>query len=116
MAKGQNPLLERAFAGFEGSGQTVSTRGTPLLTSFKHLASNNWIIAVNLPVEEAFAPLRKARLYFSLAIIAGTAGILLLAWFMLKRPANSITMIARHLTEVPAKSGEQKYIPHGQRG
>lgn len=54
-APGQNPLFERALAGFEGTGISIEANGKQSLTTFKHLASTGWIVAVVHPEQEAFA-------------------------------------------------------------
>ena len=108
---GATLLFDRAVAGFDGSCKTASPTGEPMLSSFKHLASNDWVIAVNMPLEEAYAPLYKGRTFFILAAIAGTGAFLLLAWLMMKRLTAPLLVITRHVSEMDGKSGEDKFIP-----
>ncbi len=46
---GANRLLDKAIEGFEGTGETVNSRGLPHLSSFKHLKTKNWILGANYP-------------------------------------------------------------------
>jgi two-component system NtrC family sensor kinase len=42
--QGANKLLDQAIAGFDGSGETVNSRGIPMLSSFRHLHAKPWIM------------------------------------------------------------------------
>lgn len=99
---GVNDLYDRAVDGFEGSGATVNSRGLHALASFKHLQATDWILGANFPLDEAYAPIVKARRYF----LAGLGGMLTLSvltvWmFMgyLTRPLRQITSRASDLAE-----------------
>lgn len=61
---GANPMFDKALEGFEGTGETVTSRGLHTLSSFRRLPTTGWILAANYPVAEAFAPLAKVRYYF----------------------------------------------------
>lgn len=99
---GVNRLFDRAVEGFEGSGETITSRGLPVFSSFKQLQSTGWILAANYPLSEAYAPVTRARQYF----LAGLAGMLALSiltvWlFMgrLARPLLQMTASARAIGE-----------------
>lgn len=62
---GANKLYDQALKGFEGSGETVTTSGTPMLASFKRLRMTSWILAINYPISEAYAPLETASVLLS---------------------------------------------------
>ena len=55
-----NLMFDRALAGFEGSGETVNSRGLSAVSAFKRLKMAPWVLGANFPVDEAFAPLKKA--------------------------------------------------------
>ncbi|MFN2355372.1 MAG: diguanylate cyclase domain-containing protein [Desulfopila sp.] len=106
---GANRLFDLAIEGFDGSGETVNSRGLHAFASFKQLQSTDWILAVNYPLAEAYAPITQARRYF----LAGLAGLLALSilsvWlFMgrLTRPLLQITASARAIGE-----GEEEFEP-----
>ena len=77
-----NLLLDRAVEGFEGSGETVNSRGVPTVSSFKRLSTAPWILAANFPVAEAYAPLRAAMRNLLLAISCTIAGSCLALYFI----------------------------------
>lgn len=58
---GANRLFDAAIEGFEGSGETVNSRGVAMLLSLKRVKGADWILGAQLPLQEAFAPLRDAR-------------------------------------------------------
>jgi signal transduction histidine kinase len=66
---GANLLFDQALSGFEGSGQTVNSKGVAFLSSFKRLRSTGWILAANYQLSEAFAPITRFRDYFLLAML-----------------------------------------------
>lgn len=106
---GVNRLFDLAVEGFEGSGETVNSRGLAAIATFKQLQSTQWILAANYPVAEAYAPITRARRYF----LAGLAGMLALSipgvWmFMgfLTRPLLRITSSARAIGE-----GKENFQP-----
>jgi len=69
---GANVFYDRAIEGFEGTGETVNSRGLHTLVTFKHLDNVDWIVAANYPVDEAYAPIYSARSY----IVIGLAGLM----------------------------------------
>jgi len=75
---GMNRLFDLALDGFEGSGETVNSKGLHSISSFKRLKVNNWILAVNLPVAEAYQPLDRFKLVYLggmlLVVVAGIGG------------------------------------------
>jgi signal transduction histidine kinase len=107
---GANKLFDRAVSGFEGSGETVNSRGVRLLASFKHLQTTEWIVAANYPAAEAYAPLRRAERYFILATMAGTAVVLFIVWLLMKRLTLPLAAITRHVEALPEKSAAGKRI------
>jgi PAS domain S-box-containing protein len=107
---GANRLLDKAIAGFEGTGETVNSRGMKSLTSFKRLKTKNWIIGSNLPLDEAYLPVNRIRNIF-LAFLP----LLLSAmfWFMrgyLKDLTAPVTQLANHVENLPNKVGDDRYV------
>jgi len=111
---GANRLFDRAIEGFEGTDETVTSRGLHTLSSFRHLKTKNWIIASNYPVAEAFAPVNKLRSVFLI-----TLPLLSLAtfWFMrrhLKGLTDPIVQLTRQVEGLRQKSGEDLLLlPQG---
>jgi len=107
---GANKLFDLALAGFEGSGETVNSRGLAALASFKHLETTDWILGANFPTAEAYAPLQKVRSYFISGISIGTVIILALVWVLMERLTRPLLAITRHVESLADKSGDKKLI------
>lgn len=108
MPKGQNLLYERALAGFEGTDETINAAGTPMLTSFKRLRVNNWLLAANYPQEEAYAPLTRAgQILLAGMLVIVLAALVVIRFFTyhLTRPLQDFT---QHVREIANKTGEER--------
>ncbi len=94
---GTNPMYDKALTGFDGSGETVNSRGLRVLASFRHLQSTGWILGANFPVEEALAPLTTARRYYA----AGLALVALLVisgiWYMMHVYLSPLSRMTHYL-------------------
>ena len=77
---GANRLFDLAIKGFEGTGETITSRGLATLSSFRHLKTTDWILASNYPRTEAYAPIYRAKKY----LLAGLAAVLLLSIFVVR--------------------------------
>jgi PAS domain S-box-containing protein len=85
---GANELFDAAIQGFEGSGETVNSRGVSMLISLKHVPGMDWIVGAQQPKDEAYAPIKKAKIEITLAIIiAAIFSVILGALFMRKLTA-----------------------------
>ncbi len=107
---GTNTLLDSALAGFEGSGETVNSRGLATLASFKHLETVDWILGANFPVAEAYAPLLKVKSYFISGIIFGTAVILALVWLLMRHLTKPLLTITSHVESLAVNPELQQLI------
>lgn len=101
---GQNRLLDRALAGFEGSDMTVNRKGMKVYTTFKHLPTVDWLLSANIPVTEAEAPLRKVRTYVIVSTVIGTLLVLTLAWLVMQKMMQPLQVFAQHMRELPNKN------------
>jgi diguanylate cyclase (GGDEF)-like protein/PAS domain S-box-containing protein len=107
---GINRLLDRALAGYEGSGQTVNSAGVPMYATFKHLNTVDWLLSANLPVSEAEEPLQKVRHYVYAATALGTALILTISWIIMLRMLWPMQLFLRHLQQLPNKKGAERLM------
>lgn len=55
----ENPLLQQAMNGFEGSGTTENGDGEATIMSVRQLAQAPWFVAAVWPAEDAFAPVAR---------------------------------------------------------
>ena len=92
---GANKLFDKAIEGFEGAGETVNSKGLHTLVAFKHLERTPWILALNFPVAEAFAPIAAFLKYFFL----GMAAFLLLSILLAVKLSSFITVPIQKLAE-----------------
>ncbi|MFH1035197.1 MAG: cache domain-containing protein [Pseudomonadota bacterium] len=58
---GANLMFDQALKGFEGVGDTVNSRGVPMVAAFKRVPETDWILVAQQPRQEALAPLRNMR-------------------------------------------------------
>ncbi len=97
---GANQGVEKALAGFEGSIETVNSRGLRVLVSFKRLKSTEWILAANFPVNELFAPLAQARaLFWPILAAAVILAILLISRFI-THLTNPLIRATQHISSL----------------
>jgi two-component system, cell cycle sensor histidine kinase and response regulator CckA len=71
VAPGRNLLYDRAVNGFQGAGETINSRHTSMISSFKRLSSTGWILVSNTPASEAYRPVHRAQhlLLLSLSVV-----------------------------------------------
>ncbi len=108
---GTNDMVDRAIAGYEGTRESGTVAGLPVLRSVKRLKSTNWIMAVSYPLSEVYGPLYTARHYFLAGSLAASLLSILIVWpFMgyLTRPLLSFT---RHLEQLPSLKGSRRLAP-----
>lgn len=58
---GVSPYFDRATSGMEGSEEAVNSRGLQAIFSYSQLKIVPWVLAASLPIEEAYAPIRRAQ-------------------------------------------------------
>ena len=91
--KGANLLLDQAIDGFEGVGETVNTRGIPMLLGYRKIPDTSWIIGVQMKKDEAFESLYESR-----RLMLGTAALSLLFVILVGfRAVQRITLPLQHL-------------------
>ena len=108
---GANLLMDRALKGFEGTGETVNSRGLKTLTTFKHLKSKEWIIGANFPLNEAYLPVNRVRNIFILSLSLLS---LMMFWFMrgyLKRLTAPVIQLTSHVKNLDSKLGDDRFFP-----
>ncbi|MBJ6727383.1 diguanylate cyclase [Geomesophilobacter sediminis] len=105
---GVNKLLDRALAGFEGSGETVNSRGIPQVVSVKRLRMADWILAASYPQDEAYEKIKS----FSFFLVAGAVFVsaisVALVRFLTRRVTanlNSFTAQIKQMKKNPGSCG-----------
>ncbi len=96
---GANRLFDRALQGFDGSGETVNSRGLYSMSSFQHLKAATWILAANLPMKEVLAPFYTTQRLIILIITICGLGALFFSWWALFRFTAPLQRFADHMKE-----------------
>jgi len=104
---GMNMLFDRALEGFEGSGETVNSKGQHFLVSFKHLQSTDWVLAANYPVAEAYQPITRFRNYYLLGMLFVLLAAIVLAWKLGSTIAGPLTGFTKRINDL-AQPGSDK--------
>jgi PAS domain S-box-containing protein len=94
---GSNLMYDKAIAGFEGSGETINSRGLHSLASFKRLQYTGWILAANYPVAEAFAPLGAARRNYFACLALVTLLVVGGIWYLMHSYLSPLNRMTRYL-------------------
>jgi PAS domain S-box-containing protein len=97
-APGINPIIDRFIDGYEGSAVVVNPLGEEVLTSDKGVPTAGWIVSVNLPTAEAFAPIHDLRQRVLLATVILTLLAGSLTWWILSRQFAPMLAAARTLS------------------
>ena len=90
---GANRLLDRAIDGFEGVGETINSRGIPMLLGYRHIPHTSWIIGVQMQKAEAFASLHESRRIMLATAVIGLLLVLVVGFCAVQR----ITLPLQHL-------------------
>jgi diguanylate cyclase (GGDEF)-like protein/PAS domain S-box-containing protein len=99
---GVNRIFDMALEGFEGSGETVNSRGVPFLASFKRLQTTGWILAANYPTAEAYQTITRFRNYYLSAMFFVLLISVGLAWRLgagITRPLSGFTLQIKDLAQ-----------------
>lgn len=108
---GDNTLFGRALSGWEGTGECVTSSGEKMVTSIRQLDGAPWILASNLPMEEAFIPSRKASAMLAVLIVglAASGGIMVL--LLLRSITTPLSAFSSHLQELKNQDAEKRQFP-----
>lgn len=114
---GVNRLFDQAIQGFEGTGETVNSRGVPQIVSFKRLRTVDWILASAFPQAEAYAPVRRLRSYLLGAAALVTLVSIVLVWLLtgkITAGLASFTDQVRRIREHPEEGHEIRIDSGGE--
>ena len=111
---GANIYFDRALDGFEGSGETINSKGVGFLASFKRLESTNWILAANYRLSEAFEPIIRFRNFFMVGMFFVVLSAAALSWKLGSGIARPIEGFVRKLNVLanPGSDRTQRLDDH----
>jgi PAS domain S-box-containing protein len=108
---GMNKLYDRVIEeGFEGTDRTSNMRGEDLLTTYKRLRTNGWILASNYPIAEAYAPVRRMQAVFAVSTVIGITVLAVLLFVTIRHFTAPLVEFTRHVTELPRKAGNERRV------
>jgi len=105
---GVNRLFDKALTGWEGTGRTVNSRGLPMVASFHQIRHAPWILASNIPEQEAFGPARRAAFVLVAMVIFVGAVAVAVSWLVLRSITTPLVHFAEHLEQLDAKLGSER--------
>jgi diguanylate cyclase (GGDEF)-like protein/PAS domain S-box-containing protein len=82
-APGENAAIDQFLSGFSGTQRMRNPQGVDLLATDRTISATGWIMAVTLPIEEAFAPIRAMQHRMLVATFLLTVLATLLTWWMI---------------------------------
>jgi len=111
-APGVIPAIDRFLDGFEGSANFVNPRGNEVFQSVKGIPLLDWYVGVQLPAEEALAPIRDMQQHMLLATILLTMLAGGLTWAMLRRQLAPMEVAAVALRSGSMDRGTPEPLPN----
>jgi two-component system, cell cycle sensor histidine kinase and response regulator CckA len=107
---GVNKLFDRAIQGFEGTGDTVNSRGLHAVSSFKRLKSTNWILASNFPQAEVYAPIKNAKLSLLAVMIVVLLLLIPTVWWFMRYLTAPLLLFTQHVKGSAGKGEEMNPV------
>lgn len=110
-APGDNPTLDRFLQGYEGTATLINTLGQSILVAVKGIPTAGWVLAVVLPIEEAFAPIRslQERMLLTTLLFALLAGSLI--WWLLRRELSPMLSTVQTLARLAVSDQPPPPLP-----
>lgn len=107
---GQNAGIDKAIDGFEGSMEDTDFKGVKGISSFKRMKNAPWMVASHLPLEEAYAPMQRSRIYLALTSLAIFLISLLLVRLIVRMFADPLDRLTEHMRLFPHMVNEDRFI------
>jgi len=104
---GSHAAIDRFLSGFNGTQLLRNPQGIDILATDKTVAATGWIVAVVLPTEEAFAPIRAMQQRMRNATLLLTLLAALLTWWMVRHQLNPVEATVRALAQ---RSTSQQHL------
>ncbi len=105
---GVNRLFDKAITGWEGTGRTVNSRGVAMVASFRQIQHAPWVLASNIPEQEALKPAKHAAVI--LVLIASLVGLLamVVSWLALRSITSPLVQFSEHLEQFESRQGDER--------
>ena len=110
-AAGINPAIDRFLNGYEGSQLMRNPHGVEMLASTVRVAKTGWILAANLPIDEAFDPIHRIQLHMLIGTVLLTLISGLLSWWFLKRQLAPLLNTVQTLDDITYHRQSRQTLP-----
>ena len=108
---GQNPLFDRALAGFEGTAEGADETGRPAFISYRQVKSAGWLVSAIYPKEEAYRDIGQFVADFLWVLGSSTLLVLLAIWAVTAYLMRPLIALTRHITAYSATDGRIAPLP-----
>ncbi len=112
---GVNALLDRFIQGHDGYDVTVNPLGTEVLAAARGIPAAGWYLAVALPTEEAFAPIRDLQRHVIEATLLLTVLAGFLTWWLIKRQLDPMVAACAALARMSESDAPTAPLPIARR-
>lgn len=106
--EGANQGIDLAAQGMEGTVDIINSKGQRLLSSFKRIGETSWVLAANIPYDEAFAPLNRLAFNAVLISAGGLTLSLLMVWYVTRGVTRPIQQLIAQIDDSSKAGGEWK--------
>jgi diguanylate cyclase (GGDEF)-like protein/PAS domain S-box-containing protein len=106
-----NATLDKFIKGFEGSEVFINPRGFEVISGVKHLKNTNWYVAVVLPTEIAFAPIKMMERRILIVTLLLTFMCGSLTWWVLVRQLRPLQVTANKLAQLANPDSVLESLP-----
>jgi len=110
-APGENPLFDRALAGFEGTNEGVDESGRPAFISYRGVKSAGWIVSAIYPKDEAYRDIGQFVTDFLWVLGSSALLVLLAIWALSAYLTRPLIALTRHMTAYSATQGPIAAFP-----
>ncbi|MFZ3213533.1 MAG: EAL domain-containing protein [Terriglobales bacterium] len=99
---GKNRVLESALQGFEGAGESVNSVGVPMLLAVRRIPHTDWIVGVQVPQREAYAPIAESRARIFCVLSAAMLGAILIGSMAIRRVSQPLQQLEGVASQISA--------------
>ncbi len=98
-APGGNAAIDRFLSGYNGTQLMRNPQGVDILATDKTIAATGWFMAVVLPTEEAFSPIRTMQHRMLIATFLLTVLATMLTWWMIHHQLEPVETTVKALAK-----------------
>ena len=99
-AAGAARRYDLAVSGVDNAGEMVNADGRRVLSAFKSLQGGRWIVGVDFPVEEAYAPVRQAEKTAFVIMAVGAVIIVGGMWLVMRHVTLPLLSLTDQIREM----------------